>query len=205
MEPSAVQIRFDLGRPRCGRAPSRVRFPHYSASRDVMRSATTHRFQFFLVCLLTCTSVGVMEGAVFPQEVGRKNKVDPDSEIRKSLRRFNEVLATKDLHAVMSVYDGSDDVMVVGSDSGEVFIGQKRVQEFMNAIVSMPFVFSFEMDQAVIHHNQNTAWVFVDSKMVHTRSNGEVSRTPYRITAVLVKKGAEWKWKVFSGSIPRGG
>jgi hypothetical protein len=40
--------------------------------------------------------------------------------------------------------------------------------------------------------------------MVHTRSSGKVSKIPYRITAVMVKRGDEWKWKVFSGSIPRG-
>jgi ketosteroid isomerase-like protein len=116
----------------------------------------------------------------------------------------NEVLATKDLRTIMTIYDDSDDIIVVGSDSGEVFVGRERVKTFMKIIASMPFVFSFEMNQVLINSSQNTAWVFVDGFMVHTRTNGKVSKVPYRITAVMVKRDNEWKWKVFSGSIPRG-
>jgi ketosteroid isomerase-like protein len=133
-----------------------------------------------------------------------KGQAGTVSEIRAGLNRLNAALATKDLATVMSVYDNADDIAVVGSDSGEVFIGKERVVVFMKMILSMPFVFSFEMDDALINHDQNTAWAFVDSHMVHTRANGRVTSIPYRIMAVLVKRGSEWKWKVFSGSIPRG-
>jgi ketosteroid isomerase-like protein len=156
------------------------------------------------VCFLLCTFLHRAESGVIRQKVSTKHHVDPDSAIRKSLNRLNEVLATKDLQTVMSLYDNSDDIIVVGSDSGEVFIGKERVQEFMKVIISMPFTFSFDMDQISINHNKNIAWVFVDGKMVHTRSNGKVSKVPYRIMAVMVKKSDDWKWKVFSGSIPRG-
>ena len=51
---------------------------------------------------------------------------------------------------------------------------------------------------------QNTAWAFVDGKMVHTKNDGTALKIHYRIMAVMVKKDGGWKWKVFSGSIPRG-
>jgi ketosteroid isomerase-like protein len=139
-----------------------------------------------------------------------RNGVDPtrqasiEAEIRVALNKMNEMLATKDVRSIMTIYDNSDDILVVGSDSGEVFVGRDRVQSFMKMIASMPFVFSFEMNQVLINSSQNVAWVFVDGNMVHTRSNGKVSKVPYRITAVMVKRDNEWKWKVFSGSIPRG-
>jgi uncharacterized protein (TIGR02246 family) len=137
-----------------------------------------------------------------PSDTTRRSS--QESEIRKGLERMNEALATKDLKKVMDVYDSSDDIMVVGSDSGEVFVGREQVQTFMNMIVSMPFVFSFELEPAVIRHDGNIAWVFTDGKMVHSRPNGKTTKLPYRITAVMIKKDAEWKWKMFSGSIPRG-
>jgi len=117
---------------------------------------------------------------------------------------MNEMLATKDLQKVMSVYDDSDDLMVVGSDSGEVFVGRERVQAFMKMIVSMPFVFSFELEPAVIRHDGNIAWVVTDDIMVLTSPNGKITKLPYRITAVMVKKDTGWKWKMFTGSVPRG-
>jgi len=127
-----------------------------------------------------------------------------DAAIRKCLGRMNEVMATKDLQKIMSIFEDSDEIMLVGSDSGEVFVGREQVKGFVKFLVGLPFIFSFEMKPLWINHDQNTAWVFVDGKMVHTKSNGQVSKFPYRITAVMVKKGDEWKWKVFSGSVPRG-
>ena len=135
--------------------------------------------------------------------IGRQ-KSDPDSAIRKSLYRLNEMCATKDVQKMMSLFDDSEDIIVVGSDSGEVFIGKKQVQSFMSFLCKMPFVFSFDLNMVSINHNKNTAWVFVDGKMVHTKGNIITARIPYRITAVMVKRGSDWKWKIFSGSIPRG-
>jgi hypothetical protein len=169
-----------------------------------MRTLVTNIFQLIFVCILLCTFVNTAESKVIPQKKLSKHLVDTDSAIRKSLNRMNEMLATKNLDSVMTIYEDADDIMVIGSDSGEVFIGKKRVQEFMKVIVSMPFVFSFDLDQVSINHNKNIAWVFVDGKMVHTRNNVKVSKVPYRIMAVMVKKCNDWKWKVFSGSIPRG-
>ncbi len=133
-----------------------------------------------------------------------KHLPDRDAAIRRGLDRMNEVLATKDLDSIMTAYDASDDIAVIGSDSGEVFIGRERVRRFMGMIVAMPFLFSFGIDDPVISCEGSIAWVFVDGNMVHTRPDGKVTKVPYRITAVMVKRGIDWKWKMFSGSIPRG-
>jgi ketosteroid isomerase-like protein len=169
-----------------------------------MRTKAAMAFRLVLIGCIVSTLVQGVEGGVIRQESDEKYEARAQSEIRKSLGRLNEVLATKDLNVVMSIYDTTDDIVVVGSDSGEVFVGRERVRAFMKIIVSMPFVFSFDMDQVFINNSRDIAWVFVDGKMVHTRSSGKVSKIPYRITAVMVKRGDEWKWKVFSGSIPRG-
>lgn len=136
----------------------------------------------------------------------KENKQGEDTrkEIIKSLNRMNEMLATKDLQKVMSVYDDSDDIMVIGSDSGEVYIGRERVQKFMKMIVNAPFIFSFEMEPSTITIDNDRAWVFIDGKMIHSTPKGKVGKVPYRILAIMVKSHDEWKWKVFSGSIPRG-
>jgi uncharacterized protein (TIGR02246 family) len=156
-----------------------------------------------VVCISVFTALGSIAcGADFRSDSTRQSS--SELQIRKSLEKMNEMLATKDLQQVMSVYDASDDIVVVGSDSGEVYVGREQVQKFMKMIISMPFVFSFELEPAVIRHDGNYAWVFTDGTMIHTRPNGKITRVPYRITAVMVKRESEWKWKMFSGSIPRG-
>jgi len=129
---------------------------------------------------------------------------DVDSSIIKSLDDMNKMLATKDLQKIMSVFEDGEDIMLVGSDSGEVYIGREQIEEFFKMIVSLPFVFSFEMNILSVNQINNTGWFFGEGKMIHTRPDGKVTFVPYRITAILVKKGNEWKWKVFSGAIPRG-
>ena len=163
-----------------------------------MCKLTTKYFQLFLICFLVFTFTNKSQAGNDPQ------KSDPDSAIRKSLNRLNEMCATKDVQKMMSLFDDSDEIIVVGSDSGEVFIGKKQVQSFMSFLCKMPFVFSFDMNMVSINHNKNTAWVFVNGKMLHTKGSVITAKIPYRITAVMVKKGSDWKWKVFSGSIPRG-
>ena len=155
---------------------------------------------------------GFLVSAFIPGAIGLTNRPDAaarlqsasDPDIRKCLSRMNEVLATRKLETIMSVFDDTDDIIVVGSDTGEIFIGRERVKYFMQALIDMPFVFSFEMDLVSINAGQNTAWAFVDGKMVHTKNDGTALKIPYRIMAVMVKKDGGWKWKVFSGSIPRG-
>jgi ketosteroid isomerase-like protein len=127
-----------------------------------------------------------------------------DAAIRRCLERLNEVTAYRNLDSAMSIWDGGEDISLIGSDSGEVYIGRANVIKFFKMINRFSFTFSFDLDQVRIDHEGGIAWVFVDGKMVHHRSDGRLSKVPYRITAVMVKRGAEWRWKVFSGSIPRG-
>jgi ketosteroid isomerase-like protein len=168
-----------------------------------MKTISAHLPQYLFMLMLTIVFENASVAQTSAPGTDVRQDQSSDQEIREGFYQINEVLATKDLETVMSMYDDSEDIVVIGSDSGEVFIGRDRVKVFMKMIVSMPFVFSFEMDTPTIHHHQNIAWVFSDGKMVHTRSSGKVSKVPYRITAVLVKKGNKWKWKMFSGSIPR--
>ncbi|HEX9252781.1 MAG TPA: nuclear transport factor 2 family protein [Ignavibacteriaceae bacterium] len=169
-----------------------------------MKKFSIYNLQLCVLCFFVFIFFTSITQETSAQEKNLNDSVIVTSEIRASLNKLNEVLATKDLKTVMSIYDDSDDITVIGSDSGEVFIGRSQVQKFMKIIISMPFVFSFVMEPVTISFDQNIAWVFVDGKMVHTRDNGKISKFPYRIMAVMVKRGNEWKWKVFSGSIPRG-
>jgi hypothetical protein len=127
-----------------------------------------------------------------------------DSAIVKCLDDMNKMLATKDLQKVMSVFDDGDDIMLIGSDSGEVKIGRKKVERFLKWILSQSFVFYFDMDIKSVNSSNNIGWFFGEGKMVFLGTDGKaVNSTPYRISAVMVKRGEEWKWKFFSGSIPR--
>jgi hypothetical protein len=76
----------------------------------------------------------------------------------------------------------------------------------MRGLYELPFVFSFDMEHVVLHHDGDRAWVFVDGNMVRTgdRGNavGKVGRSPYRFSIALARRAGGWRWQMFHGSVP---
>jgi ketosteroid isomerase-like protein len=130
--------------------------------------------------------------------------VKDDAAIRATLSTLNEVMARRDAPALMALFDDDDDILLVGSDTGEVYHGRIAVAGFIKALCGLPFVFSFETPDVTIRQEGRSAWVFVNGTMVHTRDNGQVTRRPYRFSVAMVKRGQAWRWQLFHGSVPGG-
>ena len=130
---------------------------------------------------------------------------DRDS-ILATLSTLNAACAARDPNAFIELFEDSDDILFVGSDKGEVFRGRETTRGFMQGLYGLPFVFSFDLADVVLHHDGDQAWVFVDGNMVRTgdRGNevGKVGRSPYRFSVVMVRRDGGWRWQVFHGSVP---
>lgn len=124
-------------------------------------------------------------------------------EITNVLKNWNAAAKSSDLEKSMSLFDDSENILLVGSDSGEVFKGKEQIRGWLSQLYSVAG-FSWEMDRIDIDYNENTAWVFVEGRMVVEFKNGKMKKPPYRFTGIMVKKGNEWKWRLFNGSNPRG-
>ncbi len=122
--------------------------------------------------------------------------------IRANLESLNAVCATRDVAKFMALFEDNDDILFVGSAPGEVFRGRVAIAGFMTKLFALPFVFSFDMQHVDIQQHGRSAWVFVDGNMLHTRSDGQVSRMPYRFSIAMVKSGGAWRWQLFHGSVP---
>jgi ketosteroid isomerase-like protein len=124
-------------------------------------------------------------------------------EISASLEAWNNNAKNRDLDKFMSLFDDAPDIMLVGSDSGEVFKGKQQIEDWLKMLFGFAS-FSWDMNRIDIDHYQNTAWVFMEGYMVVTFDSGKTRRTTYRFTGVLVKQKNEWKWRLFNGSVPGG-
>ena len=131
-------------------------------------------------------------------------KAKEESAIRATLTRMNEVLARRDQAGFLALFDNSDDIMVIGSDVGEVCAGRAGVKGFIQWIYSQKFTFAFDLQKVVVHQEGNFAWVYEDGNMLHVRRDGTSTKIPYRFVLTLVKRGDQWRWQLFHGSIPRG-
>ncbi len=124
-------------------------------------------------------------------------------EINDALKTWNAAAKSANVELCLSMFDNSDDVMLVGSDKGEICKGRDQMRTWLSAIFAHAN-FSWEMNRIDIDSNSKTAWVFVEGSMIVQWDNGHTKKTPYRFTGILVKKSKVWKWRLFNGSIPRG-
>ena len=128
-------------------------------------------------------------------------EVPDSSEIRAALGKWNETASRADLDGFMALFDESNDVMLVGSDRNEIYRGKAEIRGWLAQLFAHNR-FSWDLSHPDIDANENTAWVFVDGTMTITDDTGAVTKTPYRFAGVLVKRGQDWKWRLFDGSIP---
>jgi uncharacterized protein (TIGR02246 family) len=125
------------------------------------------------------------------------------NEIAEALKLFNTAAQNANTDQMMSLFDNSENIMFVGSDSAEIWKGREQIKGHLNSIFPNESV-SLEMNRVDIDYNENTAWVVVDGAIIITPRTGEKMKAPYRFTGILVKKHNNWKWRVFNGSGPAG-
>jgi hypothetical protein len=122
--------------------------------------------------------------------------------IQATLSRWNNAIRDRNLSKALSVFDSTRQVLLVGSDSIEVFHGYEGVRRMLTSFFSSPDRAYFDLNEPSIQQQGTSAWMFVSGGIIVQEGGRITSRTPYRISVVLVKKGGTWKWTLFHGSIP---
>jgi ketosteroid isomerase-like protein len=126
------------------------------------------------------------------------------AEIRRALDQFNDAAGQGNVAACLALFDENADILMVGSDRGEVFKGRSAMAQWLGKLM-VKNRFGWRMDRVDISHHRETAWAFVEGTMILKDEFGKVrGSTPYRFSAVLVKRGDGWAWRLFHGSVPGG-
>jgi ketosteroid isomerase-like protein len=122
------------------------------------------------------------------------------SQVREVLERFNDLVSTQNLQ-VLAEFAPGDEVLLVGSDAGEVATGRQELEAFFARIFARDATFSWEWDRIDVSHAGDLAWFFADGWVVLSTAK-EQRRAPYRITGVLERHGERWLWRQYHGSEP---
>lgn len=123
-------------------------------------------------------------------------------EITEAINLWNTACKNANLEQVMSMFDNTNTIMVVGSADGEISKGKEEIHKWLGQLFGFAG-FSWEMNRIDIDFNGKTAWVFMNGKMIVDFKNGGKKVTPYRFTGIMVKKKGIWKWRLFEGSVPQ--
>jgi ketosteroid isomerase-like protein len=122
------------------------------------------------------------------------------SQVREVLERFNDLVSTHNLQ-VLAEFAPGDEVLLVGSDAGEVATGRQELEAFFARIFAHDTTFSWEWDRIDVSRAGDLAWFFADGRVVLSTAK-EQRRSPYRITGVLERHGERWLWRQYHGSEP---
>jgi uncharacterized membrane protein/ketosteroid isomerase-like protein len=123
-------------------------------------------------------------------------------EVSAALDRLNQLLSARNT-SIVDEFASTPDVILLGSEAGEVAIGRDQLAAFFDRLFALPVQLSWEWKERRISSEGDVAWVFADGSVVLTSPSGEM-RAPYRMTGVLQRTAGQWRWRQFHGSEPAG-
>jgi ketosteroid isomerase-like protein len=103
----------------------------------------------------------------------------------------------RDAAAVHALWATDPDTVMWGSDEDERAHGPEEVKALLEAVVASPSELGFEWEEREQHVEGDVCWINARGTLY---VNGEA--TPYRVTAVLVRRDGVWRWHTHSGSEP---
>jgi hypothetical protein len=119
-------------------------------------------------------------------------------QILDALERFNQLISTRNPQ-VLEDFASGDNVLLVGSEAGEVANGKKEIKAFITRIFARETTFSWEWDRIDVAYVDDLAWFFADVRVILSTPQGQC-KSPYRITGVLERRDKRRLWRQYHGS-----
>lgn len=122
------------------------------------------------------------------------------SQVCATLERFSKLVSTWDPR-VLEEFAQEDDILLAGSETGEVVIGGQEVEAFFRRIFARAEYYSWEWDHIETSHTGDVAWFLADGRVILSTGDDQ-RRLPYKISGVLERHGQLWRWRQYHGSEP---
>lgn len=122
------------------------------------------------------------------------------SQVGEALRRFNDLVSKRDPHVMME-FAPVDEIILVGSENGEVASGRQEIQAFLERVFAREGTFSWEWDRIEAWGEGDLAWFFAEGWVIYATAK-EQRKMPYRASGVLEGYGNRWLWRQYHGSEP---
>jgi len=111
---------------------------------------------------------------------------------------FRAACEDRDLDAFMDLWLVDEpSITMWGSDLDERAVGRDAIRALAERITTSEHRLQFAWEVVNVHERGEAAWVNA-SGSIHV----DDERRPYRLTAVLERNYAGWRWHTFNGSIP---
>ncbi len=133
----------------------------------------------------------------------------PQTEEAELLETFDALYAAatqaREAEATMRLFAKDPDITMWGSDEPEQAVGTTAVGALVESIVASPASLGFRWSSRRVHVEGDAAWVNAVGEIALETDDGRERTTPYRVTAVFVRRKGRWLWHTHSGSEPNVG
>ena len=126
-------------------------------------------------------------------------RADPvtEREVLAVLERYGEALRNNDPEALIAIFTGDEDTMLIGAISGEFAVGASQVAAMFRRVFVEPQHMSMEWERVEVFCSGEVAWFAADGALVAWDT-----RISYRLTGVLERRDGQWKLAQFHASVP---
>jgi hypothetical protein len=131
-------------------------------------------------------------------------KGDAQAISRRALTALSAAFHTQDIDALLAQFTAAPSATYAGSEAGEVATGHGELRLLFAELFARPERYRFTFDDVRAHANDVGVWLLADGHGYETTSDGEETRFPYRISAVLIFEVDGWRWALLSGAEPTG-
>ena len=119
--------------------------------------------------------------------------------VLKAVDVFFDHIANGRLHESVACFTDDADITLIGSEAGELAVGAARIRALLADVYARPYRVLFRFSDRRVSAHGNVAWFTGEGTF--RLSTGDEER-PYRLSAVLERRGDRWLWQLFSGSEP---
>lgn len=113
--------------------------------------------------------------------------------IKSTLEDYANAYCLKDIEGIMSVFDNSENISVIGTGADELCVGQKEVRNLFLRNFEEATATKFEWDWLDVRFSEKHAVVAV-TLTIHLNYKGDDITVPIRWTVVLKNNNGKWVW-----------
>ena len=122
-------------------------------------------------------------------------------EVLSKLSALDACVRRGDLVETLALFVHDAEVLLLGSEAGELARGTAALTEFFTSLFALPVRLGWVWHQSDVAALGDVAWLCAQG-VVCVRHGAEDTQRPYRVTGVLVRRDGEWRWAQFHGSEP---
>ena len=130
--------------------------------------------------------------------------VPDEADVLTAFEALDVAFERRDVAAIMELFANDADITLWGSALPERAVGREELEALLSRLFeALPNgSFRLEYSERRVHLVGDVAWVNAEGVGTWDPGDGRISQIPYRVTAVLVRTLAGWRWHTHQGSQP---